>query len=387
MPSKKGEVYLGPLIAGAGLWEPDREPPKAGRISLFTNASTGLLQQGESLPLHEMGRTHPWLVQIEPESHIEHLVGILKNNLIEVPSEIRGLSFKDGTTLRELGATGYSVNHQPLISGTDVPFIPSDFAEAAFFRNSEDPSTVLVSRHIFEHSSSPQEFLTNCRKYLGKSGYLLLEVPDAEPAIENFDFSEIWDEHLAYFTHQSLQVTLESQGFRVLDLKRIQSDGEDLLCVLAQPCDDLVRSKTVSVSSLVEKTDCYLDAISRAPDILTERFSKLGIQSVTILGANHRSSNLIDIFLPEAVEVNVIDDDPRKQGLTISKQRTPVVSRHSAKIKRARPDLIIVALNSFKGAKLVNPLSHFFDGNPLTLPIAHFYRDWSCELTEDSQSF
>lgn len=380
MPSKKGEVYLGPLVAGAGLWAPDREPPIARRFSLFTNDSTGLLQQGESLPIHEMGRTHPWLVQIEPESHIEHLVRILKNNLIEAPSRILGLSFKDATTLRELGATDYSVDHQPLISGTDVPFIPDDFARFPFYRNSDDTSTVLISRHILEHATSPRGFLANCRKFVGKSGYLLLEVPDAEPAIENFDFSEIWDEHMAYFTNQSLQLTLESAGFRVLELKKIQSDGEDLLCVLAQPSDHLVRPKAVNISSQVEKTDHFLGAISRAPDILSERFSNLDIRSVTVLGANHRSSNLIDIFLPEGVRVNVIDDDPRKHGLTISKQRVPVVSRHLAKKMEAQPGLIVVALNNFKGAKLLNPLSDFFGGKPLTLPIAHFYREMSCDL-------
>lgn len=382
VPSKKGEVFLGPLVPGAGLWAPNIKPPTARRVSLIVDNLTGLLQQGESLPIHEMRRTQPWLVQIEPESHIESLVDLVSESVSKLNTSFCGLSFKDATTLKALEYSGYHVHHEPLIPGIDVPLIQADLARNLPSGDSAGLSTALVSRHILEHASNPGEFLATCRKFVGASGYLIVEVPDAEPAIETLDFSELWDEHISYFTEQSLRIALESSGFSVLQLKKIQSDGEDVLCALAQPSENVLTSHKMTSPRTIAKTHRFLLGISSAPSFLARKFSELNVGSVVILGANHRTSNLIDMFLPGSAEVQVIDDDVRKQGLTISSRQIPVLSRQLCKSAQPQPDLVIVGLNKFKGREVLQSLADLFIGDPQTLTISDFYQHFGSQVSD-----
>lgn len=374
MASRELEVFLGPLVAGAGLWEPKQVIPPARKVSLIVENFTGLLRQQEQLPMQEMRRTKTWIVQIEPESHLDSLGALVQENKIGRNISIHGLSFKDVTTLNLLESAGYRVEHSPVIEGTDVPIIQNDFIQSQLADDLPDSARMLVCRHLFEHATEVGKFLGACRNFVGPSGYLLIEVPNAEPAIIEHDFSEVWDEHISYFTSQTIVKTLALSGFKVLSLKKIHSDGEELLCLLAQASSDLNFSQMVADSDLIESSLAFLHRIANGPRVLRDNFSRLAVRSIVIFGANHRASNLIDIFLPKDMFVGVIDDDPNKQGLTISSRKIPILSRVESKSRLQDPDLVVLAFSNPKAKKLRQQITKCFPSEPLLLSIPDFYK-------------
>lgn len=83
---------------------------------------------------------------------------------------------------------------------------------------------IITNFHVIEHVLNPIDFIENINKKLKKGGILFLETPNINSFNSNL-LKENWpfilpNEHLFYFSFESLIPILENNGFKVLETIR-----------------------------------------------------------------------------------------------------------------------------------------------------------------------
>lgn len=367
-------LELGPIVPGAGLWENGVAVPPPRRISLAINQETGLIHQRVHLPINELQRTHPWLVQLEPESHLEELVKAMSDFVSKAGTKLFGLSFKDMSLLQEFKSMGYLVDKRPLMAGTDVALLQKAFTEGNFRSVETTRRRILVVRHTLEHATDISGFIRKCADFVGPRGLILFEVPDVELALRECDFSEIWDEHISYFTEISLLNTLVQTGLHPIHVKRVVSDGEAVVCALMSPVMTHERTSGLEIHQALREAGLFLSELGAARLRFKKILQERPDGPVFFLGANHRASNFIDLFLPSDRLAIVIDDDQRKQGLMISSRLVRILSRSEAIEVTSAPALFIVALNRYRSRIASETLTKDFEFNANFIPISDVFQ-------------
>ena len=103
---------------------------------------------------------------------------------------------------------------QPLFEETNLETIQDKISKAntnkIIKRNKK--ADVLIVRHILEHSYNTINFIQSLKKLVNHDGYLIFEVPDCKESFSSTDYTTIWEEHILYFTENSLKKMLIGQG-------------------------------------------------------------------------------------------------------------------------------------------------------------------------------
>ena len=84
---------------------------------------------------------------------------------------------------------------------------------------------MIYARQVFEHINDVNSFLGSTHDLMSDDSILMLEVPDCLPQIKNGDISFIWEEHVNYFTENTLQLILIKNGFDIICLQRYIFSG------------------------------------------------------------------------------------------------------------------------------------------------------------------
>ena len=71
---------------------------------------------------------------------------------------------------------------------------------------------LIVCRHILEHTNDPKEFLKICKLLLNSGGKIYIEVPNLANTLETLRLVDFFNDHLQYFTENSLRLLAQTQG-------------------------------------------------------------------------------------------------------------------------------------------------------------------------------
>jgi len=313
---------------------PIREP------TLILDSDTGLLSLGNSFTVNELRHSYDWLKYNEPESHCGSLAEEVWK-LANIPSGagVTGLSWKDAGLMEYFALLGHdtailfprgrqkgnfselgtwerdSIDVQELISEDNHDLIGSQ-------------SSFISARHILEHATSIENFMTGLAANVSPDGYVLLEVPDCEGAIASGDYSIIWEEHVHYFTVNSLQRTLQRLGWRVVKIYHEIVDEEAILIAIVQPPRETVRRTYTTESQhsniqAVRFGGNFKECRSHVMSFLTKK--QQSGRHLYLLEANHTASNFIDLFGEVGLFEGCLDDSSEKQGRYISAKSVPVL--------------------------------------------------------------
>jgi len=85
--------------------------------------------------------------------------------------------------------------------------------------------SVVVARQVLEHLHDLKTFFQCLDILLSKDGFLFIDVPDIEIALEKGDCSFVWEEHVNYFTLPILRVILQRFGFSLETVKKYNFSG------------------------------------------------------------------------------------------------------------------------------------------------------------------
>jgi len=304
---------------------------------------------GNNFTASELRHAHEWLRYQEPEEHcfalgeaVLNLAGIAEGSLVA------GLSWKDGGLIESLAQFDLETTilyprelekGNSLEPGTwvrDSIDVQESISNDKHFTSGMKFS-FLSARHLLEHALSIDHFLFGLAAKVRRDGYILLEVPDCEKAIQQCDYSMIWEEHVHYFTADSLKRTLQRLGWRLVSLQRETVEAEAILIAIVQP--PLVFP---SVMALERSQGTHVES-RRFGENFGERRGRVrsflrGAQQESnglyLLGANHTASNFIDLFGSEGLFEGCLDDNPNKQGKYISRLNVPIVALDSLRLDR-----------------------------------------------------
>lgn len=163
---------------------------------------------------------------------------------------------------------------------------------------------------FLEHMPDPNASLRGIRNNLTDGAVGLIEVPNFDMVVSRRLFSEFIGDHLLYFTRETLQFTLQLNGFDVLDCSELR--------------DDYVLSAVVRKRKTLDLTGFHAaqDDIRRELDAFIDRFPP---KSVAIWGAGHQALAMISLAgIADRIKY-VVDSAPFKQGKLTPASHLPVV--------------------------------------------------------------
>jgi hypothetical protein len=180
-------------------------------------------------------------------------------------------------------------------------------------------------------------------------GLVFVEVPDSSKFLAARDYSFIWEEHVSYFTEDTLIGLLERSGCSIVALWRYPGQLEDALVAVVRPVladqrrRQALRPSIPDISGASDIFDAYVEAFPKvraayADALAIERRSG---RSVAIFGAGHQSIMFVNALQLEGDIAVMVDDDPRKQGYFVPGTAIPIVSFQAM---LADPDLVLCLL-------------------------------------------
>lgn len=179
----------------------------------------GLVQIINPVPAEELMPRVDWITYNEPEARLDRLAQTLRD-LPGITSDttICGISFKDDSTLARLEGLGIKRTwrmepERDLAigeTGAGVETIQGRLTPEATGQISQTHgrADVVVVRHILEHAHDTRQYTKAIKQLVNPKGYIVFEVPDCTKALENCDYSCPWEEHILYFTPETLKRAL-----------------------------------------------------------------------------------------------------------------------------------------------------------------------------------
>jgi len=206
----------------------------------------------------------------------------------------------------------------------------------------------IVSRQVFEHLKNPNEVLQTYYKFLKNDGIGLIEVPSFEKAIKNNRFYDIFSDHIAYYTKETLSHLVLRNNFEILDI--FDSFNDEYLVIIFRKKPQLSLEKFANEFDNL-KTDLVLEIKK-----LKKKYKK-----IVMWGAGGKGNSLLSIGNLNASVISfIVDSDPNKIGKYTRGSHIPVKSPSELDDK---VDAIIISAIAFKNEILKELTKKKFTGD------------------------
>lgn len=304
------------------------------KLSLGQCRFCGVIQLFDRFPWKKLVPRYAWTVRYaEPEEHLDqlaktlaHLPGITKN------SKICGMSFKDDSLLARLKKNGCTqivrLDAKDLEIERDVYGIETVQHYLTKLRAKKivkrmGKQDVLIVRHFLEHVYNPKEFMAAVKELLHPNGCLVIEVPGADKALQYFDYTTIWEEHVTYFTKETFRSFFGQSGYSLEYYKEITYPFENSLLAVARRVGK--QRSTISKKSLLgerKKIEKFARAFISKKKKLHLMLSKY--RSTVLFGAGHLGCLWVNLFNLSGYIDCFIDEDTHKIGMYMPGSRLPI---------------------------------------------------------------
>lgn len=159
----------------------------------------------------------------------------------------------------------------------------------------------VFSRHVIEHVFDFDDYIASSGQVVEPGGFLCIETPSLDWAIEHNSRAPFHFEHVSLFTHRSLQRLLARHGWRIRDLS--VTDSGNLIAICQRGSSD----ETYAVPA--EMADFY-QTIGKCR--LAEKAHIQTTKKIAIWGAGAGGRSLMSYL--ELLPGVVLDNNPNKVG-------------------------------------------------------------------------
>jgi len=280
-----------------------------------------------------------WLAYNEPENHLDAVVeNMCRQSDIDIDSRIVGLTYKDDTSLARFNKAGYKTiyRYDPALDfGVEdrcagLETIQGVLAAAATSQLAAKHglADLLLARHVLEHAHDPVAFLSTISNLIAPGGYLLLEVPDCTKFVGACDYSFVWEEHITYFSRETLAALIARAGLTLCEILTHSYRYEDALIAIVwnKPSNGAKRNESQDILRLLRAGEVFSQ---RHAEVRTQIQRRLRAwrrdgKRIAIFGAGHLAAKFINFYsIGEFIEC-VIDDHEHKREMLMPGSRVPI---------------------------------------------------------------
>lgn len=305
-------------------------------LSMIGCETCGLIQLRCFPPAEAVTPLFPWISYNEPEEHLDGAVARILRLLPRPPRRVLGTGPFDRPLLDRLtrsGAVGESLDlrrrhHDP--NGPLYPYlesIQSRLSDGSVAAEADGQADVVLCRYVFEHCHSPVAALAGLGDAATPDGVVIVEVPDCGSFLRRYDYSFPWEEHVSYFTEQSLSTMATRAGFAVLDVIRSPGALEDSLMAVLQKRGRRPRALEMDTEGL-SLFQAYRAKFTATREIWARwllKGSKDGAK-IAVFGAGHQAIMFVNALGLNELVTTMVDDNPAKLGMVAPGMTAPVIS-------------------------------------------------------------
>ncbi len=347
-------------------------------ISLNQCDVCGLVQLTEFPPVDAIRPKNSWIKYNEPSKHLSAVVEYL-STIIPADSTCLGISPFDVPLIEGMADLGFKGSQLELFSNLNYeddsyPYLESyESALELALQNfsSTQPHEVVFYRYLLEHARNPVVILNNLVNLLKPNGYIVVEVPDSKKFIMSHDYSFIWEEHISYFTEDSLNRCIRHAGLQVEKVFRFPGLLEDaLVFILKIPCEKISKKLPLTDFKELDLYDSYVNNYQNIRQLHFEKIKKIKSEggNIILFGAGHQAIMFINLMgIKDYIEC-VIDDDYNKAGTYLADSMIPVIASKDFFGLRDF-DVCIMGVPPPTDIKIVNKLSEFLANGRLIYSI------------------
>lgn len=208
-------------------------------MTLSMCRSCGLMQLSETIDpciyddYNFAGSTMPTYAQ-----HLKRTAEMLVNRMGIREKEVFEVGASDGLLLKYLSEMG---NNK--VSGIEPSMklcrvaetfginVTQGYFNKNFIDKNDHKYDCIIIRHVLEHIDDLNDMVFSLAGVLKTNGILLIEVPDAEEILRKRLYSNIFHEHLNYFSKASLNNLLSRYGLRNIHTEKVDIHGGSFLSV------------------------------------------------------------------------------------------------------------------------------------------------------------
>ena len=333
-------------------------------FKLYFCEDCGFIQIIDMIPADLLYKEYFTLSSWKHQPHIPGLIEILKEKTgLSKDSRILEVGSNDGIFLEALKQQGYerAVGIEPAADAckvalkNDIKTIASYFTTEAAkeFVKEHGKCDLFISRHNLEHIQDLKAFKEAMRIVLDPGSFVLFEVPNFSSNLKNRDYS-LWEEHVNYFTSETLNRFLEEAGIKVIHEHNLLFSGESLI-IIGQYLgkEGLDESSQDNIKVLRGKIRDYA---GKWPEFRQEFIGYLKNQKakgkkIAIYGAGARLCSLVNFTGIGPYIEFVVDDQREKQGKFMPGSKLEILP--SAALSEQAVDLCLLAVNSESEEKVI----------------------------------
>jgi hypothetical protein len=331
----------------------------------------GLAQLINPMAVDDVRSRHEWITYNEPEDHLDKLADYLSRvaNITE-HHHIIGVTHNDDSTLARFSKKGVAKTYRldqtrdleishPLASlETIQACLTQDHVKNVISRVGN--TDIVIARRILEHVHEPLQFMEACQSLTKQDGWMVFEVPDSRKMLDFHDHCFLWEEHITYFTPNTLRAFFEFSGFMDVDIQVYPNHMEDSLVAIVRN-----TRTTPKVSKAAPDEISRIVAFGKS---LTDRSDKIrnhikslqmkGIQ-IALFGAGHLAAKFINFYNLAPFVFGVIDDNLNKQNFFMPSSRLPIISSHF--LDEGKVGLCLLTLNPESELKVFKAKSDYLN--------------------------
>ena len=227
------------------------------QVSLIECKKCNLIQLYKAINYKRIIPKKKWIINKEEDKHHEnYLQKLLKKKFINKNAKVLFLSIYDNKFFEFLRKKGFK-NLQKLDLRKFLKTNNQDYNRQEFIQNflnlktarkfflSEGSFDLIIGSKILEHTQNIKNFFTFCKNILKKNGFLIIDVPDCEKSLLQGNITMPWEEHISYFTTNTLNRTLALHKFKKINFKKYHYKQENALVGLYQNKDRMNKEEIV----------------------------------------------------------------------------------------------------------------------------------------------
>ncbi len=317
-----------------------------------------LIQISDVVPAEILYTNYITLSGWKTHPHVPQLLELLRQETdISAGSRIIEVGSNDGSFLETLNQHGFSNTfgiepardacHAARAKGIETvnAYLTPELAKD--FISQHGKADLVITRHVLEHISDLDGFSEALRELCRPGTHVMIEVPDFDFCLTSLDYSGIWEQHVNYFTKQTLRYFFQKTGIDLNVHRTFVFSGQAQVAIGKYVgTENLDPISQVALESAVFRADNFKKLFQPFKNQIhsyLDRLQRNGTR-LALYGAGNRTCGFTNFLeLGDYFEF-VADDQAEKQQLFMPGSRLPIVA--GEKIETSDIGLCLLGVNA-----------------------------------------